>query len=126
MERAPLCFRLARFSSGKRTWIKKTSYIIPVLRTLTVNGSFMRELVAADAPCVALGVVEEGKRRCGCLALRPDRAIPREVSNGGFRFGYSLLGNDNFEVVHFAFEFYGLETYHALVKPNNALARAQW
>lgn len=58
----------------------------------------MREFVSADAPCFALGLVEEGKRRRGCVALWPDRAIPREVSNGGFRFGHGLLGNDNFEV----------------------------
>ena len=78
----------------------------------------MREFVSADAPCFALGMVEEGNRRCGCVALRPDRAIPREVSNGGFRFGHSLLGNDKFEVVHFALEFYRFATYYALVNPN--------
>jgi len=102
----------------------ETSYSIPLLPTLTVNSSFMREFVSADAPCFALGMVEQEKRRYGCVALRPDRAIPREVSNGGFRFGHSLLGNDRFEVVHFAFEFYGFETYNALVNPNNPLARA--
>jgi hypothetical protein len=95
-----------------------------LLPTLTVNGTFMREFVSADAPCFAFGLVEEGNRRCGFVALRPGKAIPRDVSDRGFRFGHGLLGNDNFEVVHFGFEFYGFETYNALVNPNNPLSRA--
>ena len=95
-----------------------------MLPTLTVNGTFMREFISADAPCFALGLVEDGKRRCGFVALRPGKTIPQEVSNRGFRFGHCLLGNDDFEVVHFAFEFYGFETYNALINPNNPLARA--
>ena len=84
----------------------------------------MRKLVSADAPCFALGLVEEGKRRYGFVALRPGKAIPREVSDRGFRFGHCLLGNDDFEVALFAFEFYGFETYNALVNPNSPLAWA--
>ena len=84
----------------------------------------MREFISAEAPCFALGLVEEGMRWYGFVALRPGKAIPREVSDLGFRFGHSLFGNENFEVVHFAFEFYGFETYHALVNPNNPLAQA--
>ena len=95
-----------------------------MLPTLTVNGTFMREFISADAPCFALGLVEEGKRRCGFVALRPGKTIPREVSNRGFRFGHCLLGNDDFEVVHFAFEFYGFETYNTMINPNTPLARA--
>jgi hypothetical protein len=49
------------------------------------------EFVSADAPCFALGMVAEGKRRCGFVALGPDKVIPREVSNGGFRFGHGML-----------------------------------
>jgi hypothetical protein len=95
-----------------------------LLPTLTVNGTFMREFVSADAPCFALAVAEEGKRRCGFVALRPDKAIPPEVSDSGFDFGYRLLGNDNFEVVQFAFAFSGFATYNALANPNNPVARA--
>lgn len=94
---------------------------MPLLPTLTVNKTFMREFVCADVPCFALGMVEEGQRRCGFVALRPDKVIPREVSDGGFRFGHGMLGNDNFEVLHFAFKFYGFETYNALTNPNNPL-----
>jgi hypothetical protein len=42
----------------------------------------------------------------------------------GFRFGHGMLGNDNFEVLHFVFQFYGFETYNALINPNNPLARS--
>jgi hypothetical protein len=35
-----------------------------------------------------------------------------------------MLGNDNFEVLHFVFQFYGFETYNALINPNNPLARS--
>jgi hypothetical protein len=96
----------------------------PLLPTLTVNGTFMREFVSADAPCFALGMIEERKRQCGLVALRPDKPIPPAVCDGGFRFGHTLLGNASFEVVHFAFQFYGFGTYNALVNPNNPLARA--
>jgi hypothetical protein len=94
-----------------------------LLPTLAVNAQFMREFISADIPCFALGVVEEGERRYGFLALRPGGVIPSDVANAGFRFGHTLLGNANFEVVHFAFEFYGFETYNAFVNPNNPLVR---
>jgi hypothetical protein len=35
-----------------------------------------------------------------------------------------MLGNDNFEVLRFVFQFYGFETYNALINPNNPLAQA--
>jgi hypothetical protein len=65
-----------------------------------------------------------GRAALRFVALRPGRVIPREVSNRGFRFGHGMLGNDNFEVIHFAFQSYGFETYNALINPNNPLARA--
>ncbi len=94
-----------------------------MLPTLTINAEFMREFVCADMPCFALGLVKEGERLCGFLGLRPGRVIPRHVEDAGFSFGHGLLGNSNFEVVHFAFDFYGFETYNALVNPNNPLVR---
>jgi hypothetical protein len=69
-------------------------------------------------------LVEEGKQQRGFVALHFDRVIPRDVLHRGFRFGHQLLGKDRWEVVHFAFEFYGWATYHALMNPNNLLARA--
>ena len=95
------------------------SKIYLLLPKLTVNEQFINEFISAQAPCFALGLVEERKRQCGFLALRPNEVIPPEVSSVGFRFGHSLLGTADFEVVHFAFEFYGFETYNVLINPNN-------
>jgi hypothetical protein len=95
-----------------------------MLPTLTVNRSFMQAFIHAETPCCALGLVEESGRTCGLLALRPDREIPAGVTDGGFNFGHSLLGTAAYEVIHFAFEFYGFVTYNVLINPNNALVQA--
>lgn len=67
--------------------------------------------------------MRNAKQGAGFLALRPDQAIPQGVTSSGFRFGHSLLGNAEFEVIHFAFDFYGFETYNVLVNPNNPLVQ---
>lgn len=94
------------------------------LPPLAVNRQFMSEFIAADPPCLALGLVEVGDTRCALVALRPEEALPRSVTVGGFGFGHSLLGADGWEVVHFAFEFYGFATYNALINPNDPVAKA--
>ena len=68
-------------------------------------------------------MLEERKRPCGFLALRPNEVITPEISDAGFLFGHGLIGNADFEVVHFAFHFYGFKTYNVLVNPNNPLVR---
>ncbi len=95
-----------------------------MLPALTVNRSFMHAFIAADAPCFALGMVEERGRQCGLLALRPEEEIPSEASDGGFNFGHALFGSAAFEVIHFAYEFYRFQTYNVLVNPNNPLVQA--
>jgi hypothetical protein len=84
---------------------------------LTVNGQFMRDFMAEESPCFALGLVEERKQPCGFLALRPAEVIPPEISGLGFNFGHALLGTTEFEVIQFVFHFYGFETYNILVNP---------
>ncbi len=101
-----------------------TSNVHPILPKLTVNRQFISAFLAAQSPCFALALVEERKRPYAFLALRPDEAIPPQSSNLGFRFGHSLIGNADYEVVHFAFEFYGFKTYNVLLNPNNTLVRA--
>ena len=91
---------------------------------LILNRPFVQDFLAAEAPCFALGLVEEGGQPCGLFALRPGELIPPEVTGRGFRFGHSLLGTAEFEVIHFAFEFYGFETYNVLVNPNNPQVQA--
>ena len=96
----------------------------PGLPTLTVNRSFIEAFIAADAPCCAMGLVEIHDRQCGFLALRTQTPIPPEVSADGFNFGHTFYGTSTFEVVHFAFEFYGFQTYNVLINPNNAIVQA--
>jgi len=98
--------------------------VTPLLPRLTVNRRFIDEFVSAATPCCALGVVEERKRQCGLIALRPDKLIPEHITDGGFCFGHTLLGTAEYEVVHFAFHFYGFGTYNVLVNPNNPLVQA--
>jgi hypothetical protein len=95
------------------------SNICRLLPKLTVNGQFMRDFIAEESPCFALGLVEERKQACGFSALRPAEVIPPEISGLGFNFGHALLGTTEFEVMQFVFHFYGFETYNMLVNPNN-------
>ena len=60
---------------------------------LTVNGQFMRDFMAEESPCFALGLVEERKQPCGFLALRPAEVIPPEISGLGFKFWSRLAGD---------------------------------
>ena len=99
------------------------SEVYPLLPRLSVNRQFMNDFLSAAMPCFALGMVEERKRSCGFLVLRPNEVIPPEISDAGFLFGHGLIGNADFEVVHFAFHFYGFKTYNVLVNPNNPLVR---
>ena len=99
------------------------SNICRFLPKLTVNGQFMRDFMAQESPCFALGLVEERKQTCGFLALRPAEVIPPEISGLGFNFGHALLGTTEFEVIQFVFHFYGSETYNMLVNPNNRLVK---
>jgi len=99
------------------------SNIYPLLPRLVVNSRFIDEFISAEAPCFALGLVEERKQTCGFLALRPKIVIPEEYTRTGFRFGHSLLGNADYVVVHFAFHFYNYETFNVLVNPNNPVVQ---
>ena len=92
--------------------MEDVSNVYPFLPKLTVNGQFIRDFIAAESPCFALGLVEERKQQCGFLALRPDEVIPPEISAAGFNFGHALLGTAEFEVIQFVFQFYGFETYN--------------
>ena len=91
---------------------------------LTINGVFIDAFLRAPAPCFALGLIEERRRSCGFLAIRPEDIVPSEVTRSGFRFGHSLLGTSQYAVVHFVFKFSGYGRYHALVNPNNPIVCA--
>ena len=91
----------------------------PLRPALVVNRLFMQAFLAADPPCLALGMVEEQQRLCGMLALRLDEAIPAAIADRGFEFGHALFGNSAFAVLHFVCAFPGFQTYNVLINPNN-------
>lgn len=95
------------------------SNVYPLLPRLTVNSRFIDDFITAEAPCCALGLVEERKQTYGFLALRPEMVIPDKYTRTGVSFGHSLFGNAEFVVVHFAFHFYHYATFNVLVNPNN-------
>ena len=98
---------------------------VPPLRpALVVNRLFMQEFLAAEAPCFALGIVEERQRLCGMLALRVDQEMPVTVANGGFEFGHALFGTTAFVVLHLVFAFPEFQTYNVLINPHNPLVQA--
>jgi hypothetical protein len=98
---------------------------VPPLRpALVVNRLFMQEFLAAEAPCCALGMVEERQRLCGMLALRLDQEMPAAVTDGGFECGHALFGTTAFVVLHLVFAFPGFQTYHVLINPHNLLVQA--
>ena len=93
------------------------------LPSLIVNRSFMAEFIEAEKPCCALGMVEVEDQYYGFVALRPEPMIPPGATNLGFNFGHTLFGTSTYEVIHFAFEFYGFQTFNVLINPNNAIAK---
>jgi hypothetical protein len=95
-----------------------------LLPKLAIHRQFIDDFIVEETPCFALSMIEERKQKLGLMALRPGQVIPPEITEPGFNFGHSLLGNAHFEVVHFAFEFYGFATYNVLINPNNPLVRA--
>jgi hypothetical protein len=94
------------------------------LPKLTLNELLVRDLMAANSPCFALGYVEERGEISGCMALRPDEPIPLSSTQKGFRFGHSVLGFEGNPVLQFVFEFYGHATYHGLVSPGNPIVQS--
>jgi len=94
------------------------------LPRLTLNQLFVRDLMAANSPCFALGYLEERGSKSGFIALRPEVPIPTTSTQQGFRFGHSVLGLEGNPVLHFAFEFYGHTIYHGLVSPGNPIIQA--
>src|ERR1019366_7704994 len=94
----------------------------PMLPTLTANRQFMMGFIATEPPCLAPGLVEVEGSQCAMITLRLNQALPREVSTAGFAFGHTLYGGGSWEVVHFAFGFYGFATYNVLINPGDPVA----
>ena len=93
--------------------------IYPLLPKLTLNRRFVHDFLDASEPCCAVGVIEERKQVLPLLALRPGVTLPNHITAHGFEFGHSVLGDNDYEIVQFAFEFRGFATYHVLLNPND-------
>ncbi|MGD0104314.1 MAG: hypothetical protein ABSC06_09780 [Rhodopila sp.] len=93
------------------------------LPTPTVHRQFMMDFIAEDAPCCALGLVEENGSQCAMIVLCLNQPLPRKVAAAGFNFGHRFIGGSDGEVVHFGFEFYGFATYNVLINPSDPVAR---
>lgn len=100
------------------------SNVSPFLPKLALNRQFVYDLVDADAPCCALGMIEVRENQFGVLAIRPSDDFPADTSSEGFELGHSLLGSTDYEVVHFAFDFYDVATYNVLANPSSPLVKA--
>ena len=98
--------------------------VFTLLPKLALNRRFVGDFLNAPAPCGALGVIEERKQEYPLLALRPGVVLPQRITQDGFELGHSVLGNSQYEIVHFAFEFRGFATYHVLVNPSDPVVRA--
>ena len=94
------------------------------LPSITVNARFIDAFVAAPAPSFAIGLAMIEQMTTGFLAICTPEPLPEEVQEIGFNFGHSLLGTHEYEVVHFAFEFYGHHTYSVLLNPSHPIVQA--
>ena len=95
-----------------------------MLPKLTINRDFMADFAEAEPPCFALGLVEIDDGQTGFLAMRPAKAIPRDVLNDGFQFGHALYGAREAVLSHLVFRFYGHTLYQALVNPAQPMVRS--
>lgn len=93
------------------------------LPTLTANRRLFQTFISEPAPCFTLGLLEEQGEPLAFLGLRPEEPIPEQFTESGFAFGHSLIGNQDFEVLHFGFEFYGYQHYNVLLNPNNRIVQ---
>jgi hypothetical protein len=93
--------------------------IVRLLPKLVVNGRFLQGFLDAPEPCCAVGLIEERKQVLPLLALRVGLALPDEVAAKGFEFGHAVLGDNDYELVQFIFEFRGFGTFHVLLNPRD-------
>lgn len=75
------------------------SNVSPFLPKLALNRQFVYDLMDADTPCCALGMIEVRKHQFGVLAIRPSEDLPAGTSSAGFELGHSLLGCADYEVI---------------------------
>jgi hypothetical protein len=98
--------------------------VVELLPRLAVNGPFIMAFLSGAGPSCALGMVDERKERFAGLMLRLDVPLPTESAAHGFSLGHAVLGTQHFELLQLSFVFYGFQTYHVLLNPNNPIVQA--
>jgi hypothetical protein len=90
---------------------------------LTFNDRFLHAFMDSEPPCAALGLVEQAGQTRGFVAARTNESMPLQAAESGFDFGFELLGNDRYQLIHFILGFPGLQPYDIILNPNNPLVR---
>jgi len=90
---------------------------------LTFNEPFLRAFMDSEPPCAALGLVEQAGQARGFVAARINESLPVHAAQAGFDFGFEVLGNDRYQLLHFILDFPGLQPYDLLLNPSNPLVR---
>ena len=99
------------------------SNVVQLPVPLTLNERFLRAFMAAEAPCAALGLVEEAGQAKGFVAARIDERLPMAAAQSGFDVGYELIGTARYPLMHFILNFQSLPPYDILLNPNNPVVR---
>jgi hypothetical protein len=89
---------------------------------LTVNGQFIRDFISAHHRALRL----DCQRKASAFAASwfSDLRKPfHRKSSAKTSLSIFLLGNANFEVIHFVLEFYNFRICNVLVNPNNPLVQ---
>ena len=90
---------------------------------LTFNEPFLRAFMDSEPPCAALGLVEQAGQTRGFVAARINESLPLLATESGFDFGFELLGNERYQLIHFILTFPELQPYDIILNPNNPLVR---
>src|SRR5208337_1560654 len=98
-----------------------SSNVTPLPVPLTFNEVFLHAFMDAKPPCAALGLVEQAGQTMGFVAVQTNERLPAHAAQAGFDFGFELLGNDRYQLLHFILAFQGLASYDILLNPNNPL-----
>lgn len=90
---------------------------------LTLNERFIYAFADEDGPCAALGLVESLGQELGFMAVKLTDPLPPQVANSGFDFGFEVLGNERYQLLHFVLNVKGIDPYDIIVNPNNPVVR---
>ncbi|MDA7705535.1 hypothetical protein N8772_03570 [Rickettsiales bacterium] len=97
--------------------------ILTFLPKITLNSSFVNNFLSFDNSVCSMGILEEREDNLGFFIIRPDRFIPSNITNQGFKFGFGLIEDNNIIAIQIVFHFYNFVTYNVILNPNNIIVR---